>query len=111
VGTTGIVLTRAVYWLIVDIGARGEATLSRLWSFLGKKGNREILAWICGGLATVLVGLWTVFTYVFPLKQEAGGGPPPSIRATSGGVAIGGNVTGTTINTSGPLNPQGKVSP
>ena len=108
-GTTGIVLTRTVYWLIVDIGARGEATLSRLWSFLGKKGNREILAWICGGLATVLVGLWTVFTYVFPLKT--GDGPPPSIRATSGGVAIGGNVTGTTINTSGELNPQGKVSP
>jgi hypothetical protein len=86
--------------------------LSQLWSFLGKKKNREILAWIGGGLVTVAVGAWAVFIYVFPSKPEASKRHPPSLQASGGGVTIGGNVTGTTtINTNGQPNSQGKVSP
>jgi hypothetical protein len=69
--------------------------MSRLWLFLRQKRNREVLAWIGGGVVVVAAGLWTAFVYIFPLKHEDGG--RSSAQANCGGVAIGGNVTGTTI--------------
>ena len=73
--------------------------MNQLWSFLSKKRNREILGWIGGGLVTVAVGLWAIFTYAFPSKQEVGSASTPNVQATGGGVAIGGNVKDATITT------------
>jgi hypothetical protein len=47
-----------------------------------------------------VAGLWTAFVYIFPSKHEDGG--HSSVQANCG-VAIGGNVTGTTI-TAAPTN-------
>jgi hypothetical protein len=58
--------------------------------------NRKVLAWIGGGLVVLAVGLWTVFVYMFPSRNE--GGAPSSAQANCGSVAVVGNVTGATIN-------------
>lgn len=69
--------------------------MSKLWTFLSQDRNRQVLGWIGGGLAVVVGGLWAAFVYLYP--PQKGGGPPPGVSASSGGVAIGGNVSGTTI--------------
>jgi hypothetical protein len=52
------------------------------------RSNREVLAWIGGGLAIVAAGLWVVFVYL----------KPANVEANCGSVAVGGNVAGATIN-------------
>jgi len=66
-----------------------------LWKFLRQDRNRQILGWLGGGLVVVVAGLWAVFVYLHP--PQRGDVPRPSVSASQGGVAIGGNVTGATI--------------
>jgi hypothetical protein len=73
-----------------------------LWAFLHKRSNREVLAWIGGGLVILAAGLWTVFVYMFPPKHEDG--EHSGAQANCGGVAIGGNVTGTAITAGSATN-------
>ena len=68
--------------------------MGSLWSFLRKKSNREILGWSGGGLVVLAAGVWAVVTYAFPpspSKSSAG------VEANCGGIAIGGNVTGSNL--------------
>ncbi len=64
--------------------------MSGLWSFLGAKENREIIGWLGGGIAIVIVGLWTAFVYLSPPKGDRGGGSG-NCSISSGGIASGGN--------------------
>jgi len=68
--------------------------MSCIWLFLRKKGNREILAWVGGGLVAVAIGFWTVFTFVLGEK-------PTSVQASCGSVAFVGNITGGTVTAGG----------
>jgi hypothetical protein len=36
------------------------------WRFLRQPGNRAILGWLGGGVATVAAGIWLVLTYYLP---------------------------------------------
>jgi hypothetical protein len=73
-----------------------------IWGFLRERPNREVIAWIGGGLVVLAAGLWTVFVYIFPPKHEDGA--PSTAQANCGGVAIGGNVSGTTITAGSATN-------
>ena len=72
--------------------------MGKFWSFLVDKSNREVLGWIGGGLVVVATGVWAVIVYVSP----PGSSPKPSgggtTSANCGGVAIDGNVSGSTIS-------------
>jgi TIR domain len=58
--------------------------------------SREVLAWLGGGLVALAVGGWAAIVYFFPPHKSAM--PKPSnVEANCGSVAIGGNVTGTSI--------------
>lgn len=66
----------------------------QLWSFVGKPRNREILAWLGGGLIALATGLWAVFIYLVPPKADKSA---EGIQATCG-VAVGGNISGSPVN-------------
>jgi hypothetical protein len=68
--------------------------MSRLWSFVRKKSNREILTWAGGGLVAVAIGFWTVFTFVLGEKST-------SVQASCGSVAFVGTITGGTVTAGG----------
>jgi hypothetical protein len=70
--------------------------MDRLWSFLVSKKNREIIGWVGGGAAVVIAGLWTVFVYFHPPKND-GDDSRRGVTASHGGIAIGGDVTGSTV--------------
>ena len=92
------------------MSSRNGARMSGIWSFLGSKKNRDILAWLSGGLVAVVVGLWTAYVYFHPPKV-GGGESKGGVTASHGGVSVGGNVTNSTIKTSpdagGESQPQG----
>ena len=69
--------------------------MGQLWSFVGLKKNREILAWAGGGLAAVIAGLWTTFSDTPKTSAST-----PSVQASCGSVASGGGMFGNTITTS-----------
>jgi hypothetical protein len=69
--------------------------MRQLWSFVGQKKNREILAWIGGGVAVAIAGLWTAFVY-FATPDKAAT-RSPNVEASCGSVGVGGSVSGTTI--------------
>ncbi len=70
--------------------------MSGLWSFFGSSKNRERLAFFGGGAVVIVTGLWTAFVYFFPPKSDAGRSGT-NVTATSGGVAVGGSVTNSTL--------------
>src|SRR5262245_59958487 len=65
-----------------------------LWGFLRDKGNQQVLGWLGGGLVVAAMGLWAAFVYFFPAPKST---QPVSVQADRGSIAIGGNITGTTI--------------
>jgi hypothetical protein len=69
--------------------------MSALWAFLLKEKNRLVLAWIGSGTIVVVAGLWTAFTYLYPVQRP----DPPArdVTATTGGIAIGGSVSNSKI--------------
>ena len=65
-------------------------------SFLDSNEKRERLAFLGGGLVVVIAGLWTAFVYFYPPKSAVVSSGT-NVSATSGGVAVGGNVTNSTV--------------
>jgi hypothetical protein len=45
-----------------------------MWKFLRKKANRELVGWVCGGLAVLAGAVWAVFVYLVPTES-----PKPSV--------------------------------
>jgi hypothetical protein len=76
--------------------------MGRFWNFIRSKSNRERIAWLGGGAVFIIAGLWTAFVYLFPPKSGEIG--VSRIIANCGGVAIGGSVSGATINAGGATN-------
>jgi TIR domain len=70
-----------------------------LWGFLRDKRNQQVLGWLGGGLVVLATGLWAAFVYFFPPVKEAKSpeATPASVQANCGGIAIGRDVTGSTI--------------
>lgn len=68
--------------------------MSRIWVFLKRKGNREILAWLGGGAIVVIGGLWSAFVYFGdPKKPDGGGGSEkPGNCSVSAGRDAKGNI-------------------
>jgi hypothetical protein len=81
----------------------GRGAPSRLrtpvWNFLRSDKNRAVLGWVGGGVAAVIGALWAAFVYLVPPSKS--GSPATSIEARCGGVAVGGNVSGSTITAGG----------
>ena len=74
--------------------------MNSFWHFLRDKRNLQVLGWLGGGLVVAATGLWAAFVYFVPLKSpEATSSEPmpPSVQANCGGIAIGRDVTGSTI--------------
>jgi hypothetical protein len=70
--------------------------MARLWAFI--KSNQATLTWLGGGAAIAAGGLWTAFVYFFPPQSPSKPAPAPvAVEADCGGVAVGGNVSGSTI--------------
>jgi len=69
--------------------------MSTLWTFVQNKKNREVLGWVGAGLAVVIGGPWTAFVYFSPPNKPSVSGP--TVQASCGSVAAGGNVSGATI--------------
>jgi hypothetical protein len=72
-----------------------------LWRFLRDKHNQQVLSWLGGGFVVAAMGLWAAFVYFFPAPKLAEAKSPeptpPSVQANCGGIAIGRDVTGSTI--------------
>lgn len=75
--------------------------MPRWWLFLQRGRNRTVLAWLGGGLTVVAAALWTVFVYFDRPPNGPNAGTRPDVEARDGGVAAGGNITGTTITIDG----------
>jgi len=89
--------------------------MNALWRFLRDKRNQQVLGWLGGGLVVAATGLWVAFVYFFPpvkspeakspsLEVKSSEPMPPSVQANCGGIAIGHDVTGSTI-TAGAASP------
>jgi hypothetical protein len=79
--------------------------MNSLWRFLRDKRNQQVLGWLGGGLVVVATGLWAVFVYLFPEPRSAETkSTPPSVQANCGGIAIGRDVTGSTITAGSTTN-------
>jgi hypothetical protein len=87
---------------------------SWLWKFVRNKKNREILSWLGGGAVVLVAGIWAAIVYFFPAHKPSDLSPR-DVQANCGSVAIGGNVSGTTITggttTSSDCSPKPKPAP
>lgn len=68
------------------------------WRYIQTKDNRELLGFLCGGLAAVVAGGWVAYTHFS--KKEQPDRPQTTISAP-GGVAAG-TISGSPIT----INPQ-----
>jgi hypothetical protein len=48
-----------------------------MWKFFQKKANRELVGWVCGGLAVLAGAVWAVFTYFVPAESPKQSVTPP----------------------------------
>ena len=95
----------------VDL-AGGDTTAFKgvdgLWGFLRDKRNQQVLSWLGGGLVVAATGLWAAFVYFSPTPKspetKSAEPTPPSVQANCGGIAIGRDVTGSTITAGSPIN-------
>ena len=89
--------------------------MSRFWQFLQQEQNRQVLGWLGGGLVVLATGAWAAFVYFVPAQKPSEPRPasearpasevrPSNVEASCGGIAIGGNVSGTTITAGSPSN-------
>ena len=69
--------------------------MHRLWRFLGKKRNREVLGWIGAGLIVLASGIWAVTVYLFPARNAES--KSTEVEARCGSVAVGGSVSGSNV--------------
>jgi hypothetical protein len=86
---------------VVDANSAPSPRHSLVWKFLNNDKNRTVLGLICGAVVVVISALWAAFVYFVPASKSMA---PPAIEASGGGVAVGGNVTGSTINAGGATN-------
>ena len=79
---------------------------NEFWRFLRDKRNQQVLGWLGGGLVVLATGLWAAFVYFFPPVKEAKSpeATPASVQANCGGIAIGRDVTGSTITAGSTTN-------
>jgi hypothetical protein len=66
--------------------------------YLPSKEQREIIAWMGGGLVIAIGGLWTLFVYFYP-SDNISNAPTAGTSATAGGIVIGGNATNSRVST------------
>ena len=75
--------------------------MNSFWRFLRDKRNQQVLGWLGGGLVVAATGLWAAFVYFSPPVKsfETTSSQPaaPAVQANCGGIAIGRDVTGSTI--------------
>jgi hypothetical protein len=82
--------------LILIVRAHEDGVmLDAFWSLLKDPANRDVLTWIGGGFVVVIGGVWAVVKYF--AKPDGGAGT--SVRADRGGVAAGGSISNSPINT------------
>jgi hypothetical protein len=62
-----------------------------VWTFIRKSSNQRLLSWLGGGGVVAAAGIWTVVTYLWPTHEA------PKVECVQQGVAIGGNVSGSTV--------------
>jgi len=72
--------------------------MRRLWEFIRNDSNRVILTWLGSGAVAVIVGAWTVFTYLHDVKKPVA--PTTTVIAPSGTGITSGHDTVIT----GPVN-------
>ncbi len=60
-----------------------------IWSFLSKKRNRDILAWVGGGIVVVAGGLWTATTFFFDKPAPTPAKIDCTIQENQGAAACG----------------------
>jgi hypothetical protein len=72
-----------------------------VWKFLNSDKKRAVLGLSFGAVVVVISALGAAFFYFAPASRSVA---PPAIEASGGGVAVGGNVTGSTINVGGATN-------
>jgi hypothetical protein len=72
-----------------------------VWKFPNSDKNRAVLGLGFGAVVVVICALGAAFFYFAPASRSV---TPPAIEASGGGVAVGGNVTGSTINVGGARN-------
>jgi hypothetical protein len=77
----------------------GTEMWQRLWSWIKKKDNKDLVKMAEAALVTIIAGGWAVFTFV--VDHQA----PRGISATSGAAAAGHDANGNTI-TIRPLLPR-----
>jgi hypothetical protein len=72
-----------------------------MWGLLRDKRNQQVLSWLGGGVIVAATALWAAFVYFFPPGKSPEAKSleptPPSVQANCGGIAIGRDVTGSTI--------------
>ncbi len=68
--------------------------LQAIWEWLIEPQNQTTLAWLGGGAAAVAGGGWAVVKVL--LRRD------PSVTAKGGGVAVGRDMTGSTVTTHPP---------
>lgn len=71
-------------------------TQGSLISAISKPKNRQLLAWLGGGIVAVATGGWAVVNYVWPQHEAA-----KAVCAQQGSVAGGRDASGNTIIYSG----------
>ena len=72
--------------------------MHRLWLFLKRKRNRKVLAWVGGGVITVVGGLWVAYMQLRQSEErppfdagpgvETHGPCSPAVANTEGNVSI-----------------------
>ncbi len=70
--------------------------MTKLWGFFREKRNREILAWLGGGIVIAISGIWAAALYLFP-PGKSHDASSAHVEASCGSVAIGGDVTGANV--------------
>ena len=64
--------------------------LNKAWRFLSNEENRKTLAFVGGGIAAVVIGGWQFYTHFAPSGSSEQ--PAPTVTASGGGVASGGDI-------------------
>ncbi len=77
--------------------------MGSVWAFLEDEGNRTVLGWVGGGGVVVVGGLWAAFKF-FLSKRELKVPSSPTVSARGGGVAAGGDIRNSKIDTRGGSN-------
>ena len=65
--------------------------MGSIWAFVRKPSNQRLLSWLGGGGAVAAAGIWAMVTYLWPAHEG------PKVECVQQGVAIGGNVSGSTV--------------